>query len=194
MFPISVKEIFMHYINRKEVETYGKKSYSKSNLGFDEPYLLDAFNHTIDNTIDHFSESTSYELAQTINYIDHWMKDEKEKPIYENYGIGSILFVDFGAMNFGFELSYPHPSVVLGESDAFLFVIPCSTRKHGKYFPDILDGTKEDGFLSDTGVILDNCRWISKGRVIARMGKVTDEFLRRIFRSTRKYFPLLNQI
>ena len=92
-------------------------------------------------------------------------------------------------MNFGFELSFPHPCVVLAQRKAFMLVAPCSTKKYGHNFDDILDGTTADGFQQNTGIIVDNVRWISKGRVIARMGKVRDDFLRKLILVTLSFLP-----
>ncbi len=182
----------MTYISRKEVETLGRKPCGKEDIGVNDERLLEYFQLSMDHFKRYCEKSSSYELSQITNHVDHWLKDNRTSPVYETYGVGSILYVDFGAMNFGYELSFPHPCVVLAEEGVFLLVAPCSTKKYGHDFPDILDGRKEDGFHSDTGLVLDNIRWISKGRVIAKMGWVKEDFLRELTRRCISYFPKIS--
>ncbi len=181
----------MSGINRKEVESLGRIREGKNDKGLDNQKLNDYFLKSLDELKIYYKNATSYELSQMINHIDHWVKDDRENPYYDNYEVGSILYVDFGAMNFGFELSFPHPCVVLAQRKAFMLVAPCSTKKYGHNYDDILDGTLEDGFEYNTGIIVDNVRWISKGRVIAKMGKVNESFLKKLVQATVSYLPSL---
>ncbi len=191
---ISVKgKTYMNYINRKEVEFLGKKDFGKENFGIRDEKLYQYFLTALEETKKYYDESTSFEIAQFTNYVDHWLKDNKKNPTYQNYGVGSILYVDFGAMNFGFELSFPHPCVVIAESGAFILAAPCSTKKFGHDFPDIIEGSRKDGFSQNTGIVLDNIKWISKGRVIAKMGKVNDGFLKFLVKKALSYFPIDRQ-
>ena len=163
----------MNKINRKEVENLGRIKDGKCDKGLENLKLNIYFQQSLEE----------------LKIYDHWVKDDRENPFYENYDVGSILYCDFGAMNFGFELSFPHPCVVLAQRKAFMLVAPCSTKKYGHNFDDILDGTTADGFQQNTGIIVDNVRWISKGRVIARMGKVRDDFLRKLILVTLSFLP-----
>lgn len=181
----------MNKINRKEVENLGRIREGKYDVGLDNQKLSTYFDQSLEELKIYCKNASSFELSQMINHIDHWVKDDRINPYYENYEVGSILYCDFGAMNFGFELSFPHPCVVLAQRKAFMLVAPCSTKKYGHNFDDILDGTIEDGFQQNTGIIVDNVRWISKGRVIARMGKVHDDFLRKLIRATVSFLPHL---
>lgn len=170
----------MYNINKKEVEKRGRKHDSKEILGVKDEYLKQSL-IKIQLNLKEFLESLScYELSQYINGIDHFIKDNRHNPIYQSYSQGEILYCDFGSLNFGFEIAFPHPCVVLAETEAFILVAPCSSKKHGHNFHDILDGKKEDGFQVETGVVIDNIRWMSKGRVIASMGKVKENFLNKI--------------
>ena len=179
----------MNKINRKEVENLGRIKDGKCDKGLENLKLNIYFQQSLEELKIYCQHVTSFELSQMINHIDHWVKDDRENPFYENYDVGSILYCDFGAMNFGFELSFPHPCVVLAQRKAFMLVAPCSTKKYGHNFDDILDGTTADGLQQNTGIIVDNVRWISKGRVIARMGKVRDYFLRKLILVTLSFLP-----
>lgn len=153
----------------------------RSNVYLDENHCIDDYlKKASEKTQNHFIYEAFYDKMNYVNYVDHFVNDNKVNPVYENYNSGEILFIDFGAMNFGYEISYPHPAVVISQRPAFVFVAPCSTKKNGRYLTNVLEGGKNDGFATRTGVILDNIRWLSKGRVIARLGMVNQSFLTKL--------------
>ena len=170
----------MYHINKKRVEELGKKKGAKCDRGFKDAELKHYFDMTVSNIIEFYSTKSSFDISQFINHIDHYFNDDKTNPVYKNYKVGEIVFVDFGATNFGYEISYPHPAIVLAQSEAFALLAPCSTKKYGHGFRDIFDGIEADGFYSDTGIILDNVRWASKGRIISSIGQTNEEFVKKV--------------
>lgn len=154
---------------------------SYGNYTFDEKHCIDDYlkNATL-KTQQHFNNVDFSSKVKYVNYIDHYLNDNKVNPSYDDYLAGEILLVDFGAMNFGYELSYPHPAIVINQTTAFVLVAPCSSQKNGRHLKNIMDGQKCDGFVQRTGVILDNVKWVSKGRVISRIGEVNKQFLNKL--------------
>ena len=81
----------------------------------------------------------------------------------------------------------------LGKKDNFLYPIfshsqtkdslliaPCSSKKYGKGYPEIVDATTNDGFSGNTSIQTNSIRWISKNRVIANLGNTTPNILNQI--------------
>ncbi len=101
-----------------------------------------------------------------------------------------ILNVDFG-FNYGNELSYEHPCVVIEELRNKILVVPCSSSKFKHIYKE--DGTirKEyypgevcDGFTKQTALLLSDCKWISKNRVVSKWNKsVTNDFFKKMYDS-----------
>lgn len=78
-------------------------------------------------------------------------------------------------------MSYLHPCIVLEDSNAgFCLLVPCSTGKFGKKNKYIINGYTKDGFKSNTGVLIDSLRCISKTRINRKVGEVSLEFYDRI--------------
>lgn len=108
---------------------------------------------------------TIYDLAQWILGINNWIKQNRTTK-FATYRRGQIVYIDFGPNNFGHELSYTHPSVVIFSQALFLVVIPGSTAKYGAKSGFIYDCTT--GFDEPTGLMLDQIRYVSKSRVVTR--------------------------
>lgn len=115
------------------------------------------------------------EMKSVILSLKRWIST-KEKVSKIKFKRGDIVEIDLG-LGYGYEMSYLHPCIVLEDSSAgFCFVAPCSTGKFGKKNKYIVDGTIEDGFKRDTGVLIDSIRCISKTRINKKVGKVSLEF------------------
>lgn len=173
----------MEKINKKQVENiYRQIEGNKTIKGCEIRTLSPYYKKAMDNFEKYLSHLSAYEMGQVINSISHYL-DDKNALCYGKeriYKRGDIVILDFGFMNFGYEFSYPHPAVVLSQTKNFLFVAPCTSKKFGKGYSDVLDGYKEDGFQENTGVLLDGVRWVSKNRVIEIMGCCSIRILRKI--------------
>ena len=167
-------------MDRKEIEIIGKIE-GKYIKGKYNDALFETYKLQQNQIGQYISELSSYEMSQYINYLDHFLaskQNEDKNEIY--YEKGSVLYVDLGAFNFGFELSFPHPCILLGQTRYFVKVLPCSTQKFGKKYNDIMDAYPEDGMEENTGLLLNNIKWVSKERIIHVIGKVTEDLLSRI--------------
>ncbi|MGL4848134.1 MAG: type II toxin-antitoxin system PemK/MazF family toxin [Clostridium sp.] len=119
------------------------------------------------------------EIKSIILSLRRWLST-KGKINKVSFKRGDIVEIDLG-LGYGFEMSYLHPCIILEDSNAgFSLVIPCSTGKFGKKNKYIINGTKEDGFKKDTGVLIDSIRCISKTRINRKVGEVSLEFYDRI--------------
>jgi mRNA-degrading endonuclease toxin of MazEF toxin-antitoxin module len=139
--------------------------YSKSNLF---KYIKDCFK--------------KYELALWIKSNEFYIK--RKGTFHSNqYYSRDIIWVDLGS-NIGNELSYEHPCIVIKNDYEKVFVVPCSSsklkniyNKKGDLFPEYMLGDVTDGFTSQTTIILNNAKWISKSRILKKHNKQMSKVL-----------------
>ncbi len=128
--------------------------------------------------MDKLQEADAYSMAQWLVHVERWIDDhgKDQKAKYER---GEIVFIELGAMNFGYEASYEHPAIVIANSYNTVLVAPCSSKTYGKGRRDVIDIPKSDatGLTSDTGIGVGGIRWISKNRIMNRLGKVTNPII-----------------
>lgn len=181
-------------INRHQVTLLSRQQNSKQNPGRSDPALYPIFAHAQINAEDMLKEFTVYEMAHWTNYIDRWMSGRNSPPNTTGYKRGSILFIDLGAENFGHEPSFTHPGVVLDQTKDSILIAPCSSKKYGKGYPEIVNATISDGFSTNTGIQVNCIRWISKSRVISKAGFTTSAILDQIDANILKSIPLHTKI
>lgn len=136
--------------------------------------------------MDTLHDKDAYTLMNWVIHIDRWI-DNLSKDVKTKYNRGDIVYVEWGAMNFGYEPSYEHPGVIVANGYNTVLVAPCSSQTFGKGHNGVFDLPKTDatGLTDDTGVSANAARWISKNRIINRAGSVlnikvmdqVDEFL-----------------
>lgn len=171
----------MNKINKKQVEKiYKGISESKTISGNEVKNLKIVYEKAIENFNKYLSELSVYEMAQAINSITHFLEDKTSEKKAKEYKRGDIVIIDYGFMNFGFEFSYPHPSIVLCTTKNYMLVAPGTTKKFGKGYQDVLDAYKDDGFEENTGILLDGVRWISVNRAIEKIGEASIRVLRKV--------------
>lgn len=176
-------------INRNQVELLSKQQNSKHTYGNQDNILYPIFSHAYTNLLDIMRNSSTYEMAHWTNYIDRWLLGRQTQNNTVGYKRGTIVFIDLGSGNFGHEPSFTHPAVVLAQSKDSILIVPCSSKKYGRGFPDIIDATPTDGFSSNTGIQTRSLRWISKNRVVSTIGKVSSSVLDSIDNELLKLIP-----
>lgn len=167
-------------INRRQVDTLSKQLNSKQTAGKEDAILYPIFAHAQTNTNDSLKDFSTYEMAHWTNYADRWLSNRTSRLNTIGYKRGSILYVDLGAGNFGHEPSFTHPCVVLDQNKDSILIAPCSSKKYGKGFPEIVDATPADGFSTNTGIQTNSIRWINKNRVISTIGNTNSNILNKI--------------
>lgn len=177
-------------INRTHVDALSKQLNSKQTYGKNDAILYPIFAHTQVNTNDALRDFSTYEMAHWTNYVDRWLSSRSSRPNTIGYKRGTILFVDLGAGNFGHEPSFTHPCIVLDQNKDSILIVPCSSKKYGKGFPEIIDATADDGFSTNTGIQTNSIRWISKNRVISVIGNTNSEVLDKIDALMLESIPL----
>ena len=163
-------------INRTQVDNLSKQLDSKRTAGKNDAALYPIFAHSLINTNDVLKEFTTYEMAHWTNNTDRWLSNRATANT-TGYARGTIIFADLGATNFKYEPSFTHPCVVLDQNRNFILVVPCSSKKYGKGYPEIVDATPADGFSCNTGIQTNGLRWISKNRVISTTGTTSTRIL-----------------
>ena len=176
-------------INRTQVDNLSKQLDSKRTAGKNDAALYPIFAHSLINTNDVLKEFTTYEMAHWTNNTDRWLSNRATANT-TGYARGTIIFADLGATNFKYEPSFTHPCVVLDQNRNFILVVPCSSKKYGKGYPEIVDATPADGFSCNTGIQTNGLRWISKNRVISTIGTTSTRILNCVDTLILKSVPL----
>ncbi len=183
----------MIQINRSIVESLSKQQNSKQTHGLTDPVLYPLFSLTHTNFTDTLRSLSTYEMAHWINYSDRWLRNRINKSNTIGYKRGTILFVDLGSGNFGHEPSFTHPAIVLAQTKESILIVPCSSKKYGKGFPEIIDATPNEGFATNTGIQTNSFRWISKNRVLSVIGTTSSCILDKIDEKLLKLIPSHNK-
>ncbi len=146
----------------------------KIQKGLDAPVIGDSYKQTIWNLIDTLQGADAYQMTYWLHHVDRWIA-HKAGTIKTKYQRGEILFVEFGAMNFGFEPSFEHPAVVLSNNFNTILVAPGSSQTYSKRYDNIISVPTTDmrGLDKNTGFDAGAIRWISKDRVLDRLGHIT---------------------
>ena len=177
-------------INRRHIDALSKQCNSKQTPGKLDPALYPIFAHSLMNANDTVKDFSTYEMAHWTNYTDRWLSNRTCRSNTTGYPRGTIVFLDLGAENFGHEPSFTHPGIVLDQSRDSILIAPCSSKKYGKGFPEIVDATTYDGFSGNTGIQTNAIRWVSKNRVISTLGNTSSLVLDRIDALILKSIPL----
>lgn len=172
-----VKKTFS--INRSRMDIESKTANSKTTPSELNVTVFDSFKLCLSNFYDELRKLKVYNMAHWVNYIDRWIRNLNSENII-SYSRGAIVSVDLGAQNFKYEPSYTHPCIILVNRYNTLLVVPCSSKKYGTGFHEIIDATPLDGFSCNTGVQVESFRWIHKNRVVSTVGKASNGLLNKI--------------
>lgn len=179
----------MFKIDRNKMDANSKLFNAKSIPGKNNKDSHNSFKSTIWNLIEKVGEFTIYEMSHWICNIDRWLSNRSYTHKY-TYHRGDILSIDLGATNFKFEPSFTHPCIVLKNTKDSLLIVPCSSKKFGQGYHDIIDAhAKVDGFKHNTGIQINCFRWIHKNRVISKVGKTSPRILDEINSHMLKLIP-----
>jgi mRNA-degrading endonuclease toxin of MazEF toxin-antitoxin module len=168
---------------KREVEKLGTDK--KIIKGLKVAPVADTYKKTVWNLMDKLQEADAYSMAQWLVHIERWI-DDHGKDVRTKYERGEIVFIELGAMNFGYEASYEHPAIIIANSYNTVLIAPCGSKTYGKGRKDVIDIPKRDttgmvahstGLTSDSGIGVGGIRWISKNRILNRSGKVTNPLI-----------------
>lgn len=159
----------MFRINRAAVENEADKANSKTEKVRVNNTVFDAVKMSFANLIDTIADLATYNAAHWVNNIDRWHQNLSSQNT-KTYKRGEIVFLDLGAQNFKSEPSYTHACIVLANRKTSILIVPCSTKKYGTGYRDIIDATPADGFLKNTGIQSESFRWVNKNRVVSQTG------------------------
>ena len=127
------------------------------------------------------NSSSSYDLANTLRSFDFWFSKRSEEPKYFPVKEGSIYYLDLGAYNLKYETGFIHSCIILKQWSTMVLVIPGSSKKYKKNNFLIEDVKAGDGFRENTGVLIDQSRFVSITRIRGKvLGEIKPETLKRI--------------
>lgn len=179
----------MFRIDKNKMDSNSKLPDAKSTPGKNNTDSYHSFKSTIWNLIDKVGEFTIYEMSHWVSNMDRWLSN-RNYTHGKTYNRGDILFIDLGATNFKFEPSFKHPCIVLKNTPNSLLIVPCSSKKFGLGYHDIIDAyAPVDGFEQNTGIQIYCFRWVHKNRVISKVGKVSPRVLDEINKQMLKLIP-----
>lgn len=160
----------MFRINRGQVEVESKTATAKSDDLRSNVKVFDAVKLVFLNLVDEITRLPVYNAAHWTCNVDRWI-DNLTSENRMTYRRGEIVFLDLGAQNFKYEPSYTHACIVLADRRNSILIVPCSTKKYGSGYRDIINATPADGFMRNTGIQSESFRWVNKNRVVSQTGK-----------------------
>lgn len=170
----------MFRINRGIIETESKRPTAKSDVLRNNATVFDAVKLVFVNLIDEITKLPVYNAAHWSCNIDRWI-DNLSSENTTTYSRGEIVFLDLGAQNFKYEPSYTHACIILANRKKSVLIVPCSTKKYGSGYRDIINATPADGFMRNTGIQSESFRWVNKNRIVSKTGKqVSPEILNQL--------------
>lgn len=175
-------------INQQQLDSISKQLDSKQTSGKNNSTLYPLYAFSLTNLTDFTKNFSTYEMSHWINNNDRWIHNRNSQNTI-GYKRGRILFIDLGATNFRYEPSFTHPCIVIAQNRDFILIIPCSSKKYGKGFPEIIDATPSDCFSCNTGIQTKSFRWVSKNRVISSIGFASSRILNLIDQKLLSLIP-----
>lgn len=168
----------MFPINRRSIKIQTKLPTAKADPASTNPIIFDQWKLEMWNIMDRVQQENVYNLGHWIVFHDRWLANLTSAKVTKPYSYGDIVMVDLGATNFGSELQFEHPCIVLVNDFASVLVAPCtSVKPHKKKFPDEMDGAVSDGFQKPTRIRLHEIRWVDKKRITDHVGAVSNSAL-----------------
>ena len=179
----------MFKINRGQIESESKKATAKSDDLRSNVKVFDAVKLIFLNLADEITRLPVYNAAHWTCNVDRWI-DNLQSENSTTYRRGEIVFLDLGAQNFKYEPSYTHACIVLADRKNSILIVPCSTKKYGSGYRDIIDATPADGFMRNTGIQSESFRWVNKNRVVSQTGKhVSSDVLEKLDQVILSFAP-----
>lgn len=165
----------MTYQFKKRAKDYIKDENKSKRIG-DCPEVSELIKEQLNRIENYIREKSVYQIGQICCGFDHYL-DDKQKEVVDqtHYERGEIIWVDFGCMNIGCDFEYPHPAVVISETNYHVLIAPCSSKKYSYNIPEIMKVGVQDGFKTNTGILLDSIAFVSKNKVINRLDGKADE-------------------
>lgn len=179
----------MFRINRGQIEIESKAATAKSDDLRSNATVFDAVRLAFLNLVEKITQLPVYNAAHWTCNVDRWI-DNLQSENRTTYRRGEIVFLDLGAQNFRYEPSYTHACIVLADRRDSILIVPCSTKKYGSGYRDIIDATPADGFMRNTGIQSESFRWVNKNRVVSQTGKqVSSNILEKLDRVLLSFAP-----
>lgn len=147
----------------------------KKSPAISEPELVSEYLKFIQMNNELMNIGSAYDIASIIRSYDFWYgkKDAEPKTFYVNPK--EVYYVDLGAFNLKYEEGFLHSCVVIKKYGTMVLVVPGSTKKYGKKHFLIENVSAGDGFIEDTGVMIDQLRCVSITRIRGKIiGTMTD--------------------
>lgn len=154
---------------------------NKTKDAFEESILLSSALKIISNLIYGFERMKSSELAQCIYSLNHWI-NSRSYITTKKYKPGSIVEIELG-LNYHSEISYRHLGVVLEDLNKKVVIVPVtsstfcidnsSEKVNGQWYYRLTG--RSEGFDRDECIlVLNDLKSVNKGRIIAKLGNMTD--------------------
>ena len=168
-------------IDDTKLNKYCENEAYKSILSVNESDVIkEYFKYQTMNNI--FTEkSNAYELSNTMKSFSFWFSKRDSEPNYFPVQPGQVYYVDLGAYNLKYETGFIHSCLILKQCSTMILIVPGSTKKYGKKIFLIEDINAGDGFKENTGILIDQMRFVSITRIRGKLlGTVHPDTLERV--------------
>lgn len=160
------------------------------------PNILLASIQLMENFIKGIKNMNAYDAASTIVSDANWIKKNSIDIFYDSDGnkvtisLGKIYYIDYGKTFCG-ELSYYHYGLCIGKRDGKLLIIPMRSGNdvfeysyHPKNNPNgnkkYRQGLEQEGFQKNCILMINDCKYISAGRIEKETVQISDDILNSI--------------
>ena len=126
--------------------------------------------------------TSAYELANSLKSYKFWYDKRNFEPNTKfKPNSRDVYYVDLGAFKIKYEEGFLHPCLIIKTYGDKALVVPGSTKKFGKGGFLIEDVVAGDGFVSNTGLLMDQIRCVSTTRIQGlKLGRMKLETFKRI--------------
>ena len=155
--------------------------FNKNKKAKKTPNILLASIQLMENFIKGIKNMNAYDAASTIISDANWIKKNSVDTFYDGNGnkvtinIGKVYYIDYGKTFCG-ELSYYHYGLCIGKKDKKILIIPMRSGHdvfEHSYHPEkkpngnkkYRQGLEEEGFQKDCILMINDCKYISAGRI-----------------------------
>jgi hypothetical protein len=166
---ISILKSIYRDISMKNISGLEKKELIKEYFKFQD------FNNKI------FENISAYDMASILNSYNDWYIKKDKEPHSFRIKPGDIFCIELGCFNVKYEMSYIHTGLVLRKIGCTILIVPGSSKKYNKGNFLIEDVDKGDGFKENTGLLIDQSKFVSINRIVgSKLGEVKKDTLTRI--------------
>lgn len=156
------------------LKRYAEDVTKKSVLAINETELVKEFLKYEELNHDFLLNSSAYEVANTLRSFKFWYDNKNSVPSNFRPKAKEVYYIDLGAFNIKYEEGFVHSCLIIKRFGDKVMVVPGSTKKYAMHNFLIEPVNAGDGFVQNTGVLIDQIRCVSVSRIVGtKLGTMT---------------------